>query len=63
MAWGLAAIPLFEIVMKQSKALIAPVIGLLLVRAMLKPVTEFYSFVLPQHRELFYGVSNILFFK
>lgn len=59
----ITAIPLFEIVMKQSKALIAPVIGLLLVRAMIKPVTEFYSFVLPQHRELFYGVVNILVFK
>ena len=63
MAWGLAAIPLFEMVMKQPKALIAPVIGLLLVRAMLEPVTEFYMQTLPQYREPFYGVLNILFLK
>lgn len=59
----ITAIPLFEIVMKQSKMIITVIIGLLFVRAMLKPVTEFYSFVLPQHRELFYGVANILVFK
>jgi len=62
-AWGLAAIPLFEMVMKLPKALIAPVIGFLLVRAMLKPVTEIYSSALPQHFEPFYGVLNIIFFK
>ena len=62
MAWGLAAIPLFEMVMKQPKVLIAPLISLLLVRTMLKPVTEYFMQTLPQYRDVFYGVLNILGF-
>jgi len=63
MAWGLSAIPLFEIVMKQSKVIIAPVIILLFLRSMLEPASEYLRYTLPEYRELFYGVTNILVFK
>ena len=63
MAWGLVTIPFFEIVMKQSKVIIASVIILLFLRVKFQPLSEFLSLSLPEYRELFYGVANILVFK
>lgn len=59
----IVAIPLFEIVMKQRKVLIAFVISVLFLRALLKPDFQLYTIMIPEHRNPFYGVLNILFFK
>jgi hypothetical protein len=58
---SIAAIVIFEIVMKQPKVVIVFLIGLPVLRKFLLPESEMFALMIPKYRDLFYGVFYILF--
>lgn len=63
LATPIVAIPVFEILMKQKKILVAFVISVLFLRTILKPGLEMYVSMIPEYKNPFYGIFNILFFS
>ena len=57
----IVGIALFEIVMKQPRVLIVFIISFLYLHTIIQPVSDMLFQMLPEYRDPFYGVLNILF--
>ena len=59
----IVAVPLFEIVMKQAKEIVVFIIILLFFRTIIETDNLMYATMIPEYRNIFHGILNILVFK